>query len=311
MKYDGQLQELSKVLSSAKNVLVALPPQATLDHLAAGLALFLSLKLLGKEASIVTEDIIRVGHSHLFGVGQIQNKLTPTRGGNLVVTLGGVATGDDQIPVPVLEKLDWYKEGYDLNLVFHVLPGQRFEPTHITPRPSFGGYEVILVVGVPQLNALGSIYVTDQGVFATHVVNLDNQPQNTQFGTTNVVDPAVSLSEIAGWILLDLSLPFDGDVGSNILAGVFAATGNLTGGKVGADTYTLVGEALRKGGQKPQSLGLATVGMEFVQPQTPISTPLEKQPTYQPSPEEVPMGEEVVTPSPDWLVPKVFRGGGN
>lgn len=345
MKYDSQLAELKNLLPSAKNILIAMPAGADIDKLAAGLALFLNLEAAGKQVSIVCDDNILVGQSHLFGVDHVQKTLPSTEGGNLTLTLEGVAATDGT--VPALEKLDWFAENNNLNLVFHVLPNQIFQPARIVPRYQGSGFNLIFTIGAANLNALGSIYSAQPQVFSgTHTVNIDNQPANTSFGQTNVVDPqAASLSEVVGSVISDLGFVLDADTASNLLAGVFDATNNLTGPKVTADTYMAVANCLRVGGRKPTvgTQGQPAVGVPSQSasiPQQPaydwnavaaaIGQPIsQSQPSTseftvppvvqsnapansdnQPSPEERPLEEGVVseTVEPEWLTPKIFKG---
>ncbi|MBI4039848.1 hypothetical protein HY389_00650 [Candidatus Daviesbacteria bacterium] len=349
MKYDGALSQVQGLIPTTKNVLIALPSQVNVDQLAAGLALKLSLEQSQREATVVTDGVIRVGHSNLFGVGDVQNQLAQGGGGSLVITLGGVADPQTNT-VPALEKLDWNTSGNDLNLVFHVLPGQTFQPAFVTPKYQGGGYDLIFVIGAQTLPSLGTIYTSNQSIFSgAHIINIDTNGQNTQFGTTNLVDPsASSVSEIVAQILPSLGFAFEGDVASNILSGIYEATKNLQGPNVGADTFLVVAEAVKQGGQRPVQTQpqAAPIGLQPVMPQAApqrepqqmpdlsaiFGTPLPIQPQMtspgpvenftvppvvtenqsenQPSPEEAPSGEGVrsVTPEPDWLTPKVFKG---
>lgn len=327
MKYDAQIAELKNILPTAKNVLIALPAGADIDRLSAGLALFLSLKRQGKEASIVCQDAMRVSQAHLFGIDHVQENISPTEGGNLTLTLEGVAASDGT--VPALQKLDWYAENNNLNLVFHVLPGQTFNPRSIVPRYQGGGYDLIFVIGAVSLNSLGNIYNANSAVFSgTHIVNVDNQVGNAGFGQTNVVDTnAATVSETLVFLLTDLGLPLDADPASNLIAGIFTATNNLTSPKVSADTFMAVAQCLRVGGKKPQEISTAgpTIDLSAFMPQsaaTPspigrsqpemVSTSAASPAEPQPSPEERPAGEGVSsaeTIEPDWLTPKIFKGG--
>ena len=105
MKYDQQLTELKNLLPSAKSILIAIPAGADIDKMAAGLVFFLILEAAGKQTSVVCDDAMLVAHSHLFGVDHVQKNLPQTEGGNLTLTLEGVAASDNT--VPALEKLDW------------------------------------------------------------------------------------------------------------------------------------------------------------------------------------------------------------
>ncbi|MBI3109690.1 hypothetical protein HYZ06_01475 [Candidatus Daviesbacteria bacterium] len=320
MKYDAQIVELKNLLPSAKNILIALPVGADTDRLAAALSLFLIFEAQGKEVSVVCEDSMRVAQAHLFGVDHVQKTLPQTEGGNLTLTLEGVAASDGT--VPALEKLDWYAENNNLNLVFHVLPGQTFQPARIVPRYQGSGFDLIFVIGAANLDSLGSIYRQNaQGYSGVHIVNIDNQ-NNTGFGSTNVVDTqASSVGEMVVNLILDLGLTMDADVASNLLSGIFASTDSLTNPKVNADTYMAVAQCLRVGGRKPAVS--ATMPQVQVAPQGPQpdlsalipSTPIIQQTLTQPtppasSPEERPAGEGVVseTPEPEWLTPKIFKG---
>ncbi|MBI2196246.1 hypothetical protein HYU45_01395 [Candidatus Daviesbacteria bacterium] len=332
MKYDSQLAELKNLLPSAKNILIAIPTGADVDKLAAGLALFLAFEVAGKQVSIVSDDAMLVSHTHLFGVDHVQKTLPSTDGGNLTLTLEGVAASDGT--VPALEKLDWFAENNNLNLVFHVLPNQTFQPARIIPRYQGSGFNLIFTVGAANLNALGSIYSANSQAFSgTHIVNIDIQSANTSFGQTNVLDAqASSLSEVVSLVITDLGFILDSDSASNILAGIFDATNNLFDPKVTADTYVAVANCLRVGGKKPSSVQAAEV-----MPQSPQHVITQAQPAYdwnavsaaigqnvppkytvppvvvsdsQPSPEERPLEEGVVseTVEPEWLTPKIFKG---
>jgi hypothetical protein len=250
-KYDSQLTELKNLLPTAKSILIAIPAGADIDKFASGLALFLSLQAQGKEVTVASDETIRVAQSHLYGIDHVQKTLPSTGGGNLTISLEGVAATDGTIPA--LEKLDWFPEGTNLNLVFHVIPGQTFQPARIVPHYQGSGFNLIFVIGAASLNSLGSVYSSNQSIFSgVHIVNVDNQPANTGFGGTNINDPASSsVSEIMVDLISSLSLPFDSDTASNLLAGIFDATENMANQKVGADTYLSVANCLRVGGRKP------------------------------------------------------------
>ena len=341
MKYDSFLTELKNLLPTSKSILIALSSNASIDQLASGLALFLTFEAAGKQVSVVCDDNITVGQSHLFGVDHIQKNIPVTEGGNLTLTLEGVAASNNT--VPALEKLDWSAENNNLNLVFHVLPGQTFQPTRIVPKYQGSGFNLIFTVGAVNLNALGNIYSQNQQAFSgTHLVNIDTQTANVSFGQTNIIDSNAScLSEVMGSLITDLGLTLDSDSASNILVGIFEATSNLTNGKAGPDSFMAVANCLRVGGRKPgtasnpvmaqpvQSQSQPAYDWSALMPKTEPSdfakASSDKQSEFtvppivqsQPvslvqavSPEERPFEEGVIseTPEPDWLTPKIFKG---
>lgn len=362
MKYDTQLTEVKTQLAQARNILIALPAQLTVDKLASGLSLMLALKASGKQVNIVTEGTPLVAHSNLFGVGEIKNILPQESTGDYVITLEGVVEANGQIPS--LEKLDWYPQGANLNLVFHVLPGQKFEPKNIHSIPAHAGsnYDLIFVIGSTSLGDLGGVYSQNSQVFTNgYSINIDNSSTNTSFGKTNVIDPnAASISEMMVSIFQSFSLGMDSDIASNIVAGIYDVTSNLT---VNAkpDSFMALASAMQAGAKLP---GGVVVQPQTVTPQTLTPPQSEPQPNIASEPmvsssgvgnqgfdlskvfgmtpntnppaqdlsprqdtfvsppvigggEEKPTGEFATntpsesegTPAPDWLTPKIFKGG--
>lgn len=325
-KYEAQLSNLKQQLSPAQNILVFLPSKVNVDKLAAGLATYLSLKQVGKNVSIVTEDTPLVSHSGLFGIGDVKNSLSLSQNdGNLILTLEDVVAEDGK--VPALEKLDWFPQGKDLNLVFHVLPGQKFEPKNIAHKYSNSGFDLVFVIGAANPTELGSIYTSNIAQFSNvPLINIDNNSQNSRFGQTNVVDTnASSVSEIVTQVLPDLGLSMDADSASNLLSGIYAATSNLTT-NVSGESFMMVGQLVQAGGKLPVGNVSQAPTSQPEQPQQAApknyieSTFDYKQFIQSPSNqsftnEERPSGEysntpspEVSQPAPDWLTPKVYKG---
>lgn len=273
MKYDVQLNEVRGLMQSAFNVLIALPVNPQVDELSAALALMLSLQKNGKKVTIVSESQVKVENANLFGIGEIKNSLPQMQEGNLIITLGGVVDPTTQKP-PALESLDWFPTGSDLNVVFKVVAGQRFQPSQITPHYENSSFNMIFTIGAASLDLLGSIYQNNQDIFAkTYVVNIDKSTGNSQFGKTNIVDTITSsLSEMLGDIIPSLQLPVDPDIATNILTGIFTATSNLQSDNVSADTYMIVSSMVKNGGKKP-AFARASVG-EATTINVPVSQPI-------------------------------------
>src|SRR3989344_3130846 len=280
LKYDHQLSEVKSRFPSANRILIVLPQNLNTDNLAAGLSLYLSLKSGGKKVDIVSTGTPAVSQSDLFGIGEVRNHVAKAGAGNFIISLDGVVdnTGSMQ-QVPALEKLDWYPEGSKLNLVFHVVPGQRFEPTNISSRHEEAGYDLTWVIGCQSLNELGNLFISNSQYFAqSQVINVDNNPLNSYFGFANIIDPqASSLSEIVAHVLPSLTLSMDLDIASNVITGIYGATNNLTQ-KINPDTFMVVSQAVQVGGTLPNA---AQSVSDQVQ-QVPQAEPVQPQPTPTP-----------------------------
>jgi hypothetical protein len=252
--YSVQLGDFPSKLALSKRILLALPKNLSVDSLASALAMALSLQKMGKTVSVVSEGTPLVSHSHLYGIGDVKNSVPTSGEGNFVIKLDGVVDPSGQMnTVPALEKLDWNPEGSALNLVFHVVPGQRFEPTNVSYGHETSGFDLIITVDADSLDELGQIYLKNAALFSkSTVINIDNDPSNSQFGNINIVDPqASSLSEMTVQILKQLEAEMDSDIASNLVAGIYSATHNLTQ-NVNPDTFAAVATAMQAGGKLPE-----------------------------------------------------------
>src|SRR3989344_5291536 len=289
-KYTNLLSDLPSRLSSANRVLIAIPSILTTDKLASALALGLALKSAGKTVNVVSEGSPLVSHGNLFGVGEVKNTVPSSGGGNFLISLEGVVDSSGQMQtVPALEKLDWYPEGPNLNLVFHVIPGQRFEPTKVNYRHEQSGFDLTFILGAQNLTDLGNISSQNPSIFTQNTINIDNSQTNSNFGIINIVDPAASsLCEIVTNLMPDLNLNLDQDTATNIVNGIYAETANITR-KVTGDTFIAVGSAMQKGAQ--------------INPVQPASTQVtQPQPLAQPIPQSQPI-QQNIAPAQDFSQP--------
>ncbi len=287
MDTDAKLAQIIPLLPSASKILIALPSKTTVDILAAGLSLYLSLQQAGKQPVIATEDTLLVSHGNLYGAGEVKTTLAKDASGDYILTLEGVVDASATDPakkVPAVERLDWYPEGSNLNLVFHIVPGQTFNPTKIEPKPKSDGFNLIFTMGAGGFNELGAIYSQNPEIFVgVPIVNIDINPGNTNFGQVNIIDnDSGTVCELTARVITGLSLPFEGDIASNVLTGVYDATQNLTV-NLKPTTFSVVGQAMQAGGkipvlnqpapvQAPDEAALTAQNQVF-HPQPPVPTP--------------------------------------
>jgi len=234
--------EAREFIESAQNILICLPRGVTLDQVAAGLSLFLSLSKTGKNVSIVSPELMTVGFSHLVGVDKVADKVA---GGNLVLTIDA--------PIENIEKVSTSDDGQRLSLV--IIPKTGVPPLtkeQIIFNHAGATLDLIITVGVERLENLGKIYEENQALFREKpIINLDKRPQNTNFGKLNILDTeSPSYSEMVAAIIHDLILPIDEDISGNLLQGIREATNNFQNPRVSADTFEAAAFCLRMGGKK-------------------------------------------------------------
>jgi hypothetical protein len=249
VKYDTQIGELKTKLDSANSVLVVLPKEVNTDKLASALALYLALKKAGKQVSIVSEAELKVAQTNLFGLGDIQKSLPENNSGNFVIKLDGIV---EDGKVPALVKLDWFPTGNDLNLVFHVAPGKKFEPINLSHHYDTTNFQLVFFIGGQTLADFGTLYSNNVNQLGSATwVNIDNSQNNNLFAPINIVDTqTISLSEMVAQIIQGLSLAQDADIANNLISGIFEMTQNLTV-NVSGTTFITVGQAMQEGGRVP------------------------------------------------------------
>lgn len=293
---------VKKALAAAKSIPVVLPQKPSKDKVAAALGLFLSLKKMGRETSVVCSEEMTVELSWLVGVDRIGKEMG---GKNLVIAFDYI---EDSI-----EKVSYNIEGGKFNLV--VQPKEGFNPLSTDKvEYSYGGGQADLVfaIGSPTLDSLGEIYQQNREFFKEEkVVNLDHSPGNTQFGKYNLVNTkASSCSELVAGLLSRLGLPVDADIASNLFYGLEVSTQSFSLSSIGPGTFEAAAFCLRAGARKR--------GFHYsreVRKKKPPLRPMPAAVSASRSPDSVEksplkdFGEKTgEKPSSDWFEPKIYQG---
>ncbi|KKU87132.1 MAG: Phosphoesterase RecJ domain protein [Candidatus Beckwithbacteria bacterium GW2011_GWC2_47_9] len=279
------IEPVKQALITAKQVLVLLPQNPNVDNVAAALALYLALVKKGLSTTIGCSSQMTVQFNRLFGVDKIKPRIGNQ---NLVISFS--------YPEDSLEKVAYDKDPANQKFHLTIEPKAGMQPLDASQvEYSYTGSnaDVIFVIGSRTLEDLGELYQQEKALLdnkSKTLVNLSTLDKNSQFGTVNLYDPTASgCSEIMATVIKALELALEPDMATNLLAGIEAATQNLT--QAGsADTFEAVVELIRLGGQRNHL----------------TTTPAWTRPTPNPS---TPLGTSGT--QPDWLKPKVFTGSGS
>jgi len=277
MNQKTELDSIAQALTAAKNGVVFLPQDPTLDKVAASLSLFLSLAKAGKNFSISCSSPMTVDFSRLVGVDKISTKI---QGGNLVVSLDYLESA--------IDKVSYNIENKKFNLVIQPKAGSSPLPSENVNFSYSGDLEVVIMVGVQSLENLGALYHQEKDVFQKEkIINIDLDSQNSRFGKTNaIVSGASSFSEIVASFLKLADLPLDQDIASNLLQGLEGATEGFSSSQTTPSAFEAAALCLRAGAQRP---------FREKNKENKKIIPIKKT-------------EVQSSPTPDWYGPKVFRG---
>ncbi len=133
----------------------------------------------------------------------------------------------------------------------------------------------------------------------------------TLSGGKNVISlsrPTSSISELVASLIKESGMSLDADVATNLLMGIEEGTNKFSGSDVNAETFQVVSELMRSGGQR--GVGRAQRRVAYPPGAIPGQTPRpisQTQPKQQPVRGQAPQDKAQRAPK-DWLEPKIYKG---
>ena len=287
------LTRITDIITKNASGVIILPNNPSIDAIAAGTSLYLSLLKMGKTAALVCSSPVQADFA---GVDKIQNSLS-VNGNNLVISF---PYSDGSI-----DKVDYNIQGENFNLIITPRSGfPKLDQNQVKYSYSGGNFQFITVIDSPNLNSLGEIYSNNQNQFqGKDIINIDRHLINNYYGTVNFVNKTISsISELVFKVIQSLRIEIDKDIATNFYLGIASSTNNFASYSVNANTFETVANLLRLGAVKktfrnPVGPTPFIAGGSF--PVKPIES-IEKEPQ---------LNEKKTTPQ-DWLKPKIFKGGG-
>lgn len=242
MDQNDQETILSK-LAKSEQPLVVVSPRGTFDDLAAGLALYLSVKNLGKKSSIYA-NIPTVDEARkLYGVGEIGSAKNQK---NLVITV--------QNAVKSVEKVSYFLDSDNrLNITVHALPGGlgvSQEDISFGNLPTLS--DIVFAIGFESKIELEQI-ITPEQLNNPNVltVSINRSPMSQKIAQIDVVDnESMSMCETITDMIQKLALPVNEDISYNLFAGISFASGNFSPAKSTQRSFQLAGWLVKFGAGK-------------------------------------------------------------
>ncbi len=321
--------DIKQKLTTANSILIVLPQNHTVDTVAAGLALYLSLTQqfsdpetgsCTKSITIASGQDMTVAYQRLYGVGDISKKLGSK---NLVITLN--------TPFENIDRITSDNDNGKLNIIIETKQGvNRLSRNEIDFSYRGLDADLIIAVGLGSTDQAGSLLSQETTLFTDKdIITLTCQPGAVPFGAINIHEPqACGVCEITAKLVRFLKLAVDEDIATNLLAGIEAVTNNFML-KTTADTFAAVSWCMRLGGRRNHLTG--AVGNQIPQP-APFTMPTKSALPFSPTQQEtvepkqsasIPPfppttttqeeqssqthSEEDVPPQKDWFEPKIFK----
>lgn len=286
-------QEFKELTRQSNRILIAIGRNPTKDAVAASLGLMHALGRKEKSVTVVCPGELPAEAKNLGG----WEKIASTLERNFVITLKS-AVGN-------LDKVSYYTEGDDLNLVIHPHAGApEFLKDQIEYKSGGTNFDLVFVLGSQQLSNLGELYTDKEGLYTNvPIINIDKDSQNSRFGKINLIEPtASSISEIVVFFLKTAGISADQEAATDFLAGIDWATDNFQSPQVSAGAFEAAAFCLKAGGRRKGAVSAVPLS---VSPTVGTFQPS----TFPPVKEEKKEVLPPMKPDSDWLKPKIYKGG--
>lgn len=215
------LQQVIYLIEKSKKILVLPSMPVDGDSLGGAIALYLALKKLNKEITVVCTDPVTNAFKFLPHSQEITQKFSAVQ--DFIVTLDCENAEVDHVRYNV--------EKDKVNIIITPKKG-RFAEKNVNFHYGQAKYDLIIVVDAGDLEQLGKLYEDNVDLFySIPVLNIDHHPSNSGFGKVNLVDiTASSTTEILYELIKELRPQnnlIDEDIATALLTGIITDTGSF------------------------------------------------------------------------------------
>ncbi len=217
-------QQFFNLIEKSKNILISFPIDWSGDAISASLALFLFLKKIGKNVEIGAEHMKNTNNfkipttsfKFLPAFSEIKDSLE-----NLMKFIVSVDLKNAKV-----SQIKYVIENNKLNFIISPKDGF-FTENDLSSNLGGFKYDLIITLDSCNLESLGKIYDNNIDFFyKTPIINIDQSPENEEFGQLNIIDlKAVAVAEIIFNLLFNYNKKLiDEDIATCLLTGIIFRT---------------------------------------------------------------------------------------
>jgi len=209
-------QQIIDKISKSQNILVAASQESGFDALASSLALYLSIKKLGKNVSVTAREPTVNDAKSLYAVDKIRKSESQN---NLIITVNNA--------VDNVDKVTYSLEGSVLKIIVHALPnssGIQKEDLGVDKLDSTP--DTIIALGFNSAESLRSEITQEHNISSSaHIISINVNETSQKIAQLELNDPNTSsISEIVTNLIKDLRMPINEDIAFNLYSGIKWAT---------------------------------------------------------------------------------------
>lgn len=236
------IQRLKDIFDKENTFAVVVGQSYTMDEMASALSLYLTLKSVNKDVSVISGKEPQVEVSSLVGIDNVRPNFESSTG-DLIVSF---PYQNDEIG-----KVSYTLEEGFLNII--VKPKDNplsFGEKDVVFKRSGSNPQVIITVGVKRISELQAFFDV-QSLKDTTIINIDRAGNNEGFGDVVIIGQgASSVSEQVANLMLSLGYGLDEDISQNLMSGIVASTGNFQSPRTSSLAFEMAGILLRNGAKR-------------------------------------------------------------
>lgn len=238
----ADLSRFLKIIDSVKSAVILLPETPSIDSVAAGLALGLSLKEKGVSVVVSSPVQMTVEYNRLVGVNNVREDLGDK---NLVISFA-------DYPSDGIERVAYNIENGEFVLTIVPKPGQTAPKSdQIITNYSGISSDLVIVIDADYPKGLGKFAENKELLEQENLCILSNTPLSGWTNAIELIDPQLaSVSDVAASIIEEVKLPLDEDIATNLFTGLSEGTHNFTTKNVSAQTFNRAATLLSAGARR-------------------------------------------------------------
>jgi len=231
-------------IQASNNILIlpSTPPDG--DSIGGALAMYMGLKSLGKNATVVLSSEVPDIYRFLPNANDIRKEaeLNP----------------DFMIKIDLREGTelkDLKHEVVDNKINIIVTPkGGNIEKSQVTFPEQTPKYDLIITVDTAELSQLGSFGKENMYIFGQiPSVNIDHHATNANYASVNVVDPnASSATQMLVELFAKLEISITPDIATLLLAGIITDTGSFQNANTTPESFDIAAELVEQGARQQE-----------------------------------------------------------
>lgn len=224
------LKKVKTLITKSSNIQLLPSPELGKDTFPATLALFYSLRKLGKNVNLICKDFPKKFN---FLIKKEKFQLSEA---NFLISI--------KESTAKLSQIFYEKTGEGLNLYLKTKDG-RLKKDNIIFK-SLDSENLLISLGIKNPEKIESLLERSK---SEYIINIDRNSENENYGEINLIEPNfASFSEIVFDILetIDENL-FDIDVSNSLLAGIIQGTSNFQDVKLNPKTFQKISFLMERG----------------------------------------------------------------